>query len=167
MANQGPWFLQERAVAFASLVLTKQNDVVVRPEAGPGMAVDLLVEILEEGKSTLRFFGVQLVSSIDLPDIHNAIERILSPLGRDTVEAMLPICVFAIGVRKPEGIYRWIVEPIVDDGRPLLHRNVGENWQTLDAAGAVHLIGQVKAWYQALNGGAAQKQRGRHAKTQG
>ena len=59
MKKQEPWFIEERGVAFASLVLTKHNDV--RPYAGRDMALDLLVELLKGGKSTRRFFGVQLV----------------------------------------------------------------------------------------------------------
>lgn len=166
MTKQGPWFIEERAFAFAALVLTKQHDVIVRAHAGTDMAIDLLVEILKDGKSTLRFFGVQLVGYLDLPDIQNADERVLSHLGRDPSEAMLPICVFAIGVRKPEGIYRWIVEPAVDDGRALLHRDVEANWQTLDDAGAARLIGQVNAWYDARKEVPTRKTHGRHSKTE-
>ena len=61
MAKQDSWFLEERAFAFASLVLTKRNDVKVHPYVGRDMAIDLLVEVLKDGKSALRFFGVQLV----------------------------------------------------------------------------------------------------------
>jgi hypothetical protein len=162
MAKQDPWFIKERAVAFASLVLTKHNDVIVRPQAETDKASDLLVEILKDGKSTLRFFGVQLVGDIDLPDIQDSDGRVLSPLGRDPSEAMLPICVFVIGVRKPEGIYRWVVEPVVEDGRALLHRDMKANWQTLNEAGVARLLGQVNAWYNALNGNSTPKRRGRN-----
>src|ERR1700739_2015840 len=93
MTKQDPWFIEERAFAFASLVLTKQNDVIVRAHAGADMAIDLLVEVLKDGKSTLRFFGVQIVGYIDLPDIQDADKPVLSHLGRDPLEAMLPISV--------------------------------------------------------------------------
>jgi hypothetical protein len=166
MTKQDPWFIEERAFAFASLVLTKHNDVAVRAYAGRDIAIDLLAEILKDGKSTLRFFGAQMIGYLDLPDIRNADERVLSHLGRDPFEAALPICVFVIGVRKPEGIYRWVVEPVVDDGRALLHRDVEASWQTLDEAGAARLIGQVNAWYDALNGGSTPKTRTRHSKTE-
>ena len=165
MTKQEPWFLEMRAVAFASLVLTKHNKAKVQPYAGHDIAIDLLVEILKDGKSTLRFFGAQLVPYLDLPTIEDADERVLSHFGRDPFEASLPICVFVIGVRKLEGIYRWVVEPVVDDGRALLHRDVEASWQTLDEAGAARLIGQVNAWYDALNGGPTPKPRGRHSKT--
>ncbi len=166
MAKQDPWFFEERAIAFASLVLTKHNDAAVRPYAGRDMAIDLLIEVLKDGKSTKRFFGAQLVAYMDLPDVRDADERVLSHLGRDSFEAMLPICIFVIGVRKPEGIYRWSVGPVVEDGRALLHRDVGANWQALDDAGAAHLIGQVNAWYDALNTNTTSKSRGRHSKTE-
>src|SRR5881296_3422800 len=104
MTKQDPWFIEERAFAFASLVLTKRNDVVVRAHAGADRAIDLLVEVLKDGKSTLRFFGVQLVAYLDLPNIQEGDARVLSHLPRDPSEARLPLCVFVIGVRKPEGI---------------------------------------------------------------
>jgi hypothetical protein len=166
MTKPEPWFIEERAFAFASLVLTKRNDVIVRAHAGADMAIDLLVEVLKDGKSTLRFFGVEMVASLDLPTVQNADERVLSHLARNPSEATLPLCVFVIGVRKPEGIYRWAVEPVVEDGRALLHRDVEAHWQTLDEAGAARLIHQVNTWYDALNGGPTPKPRGRHSKAE-
>jgi hypothetical protein len=164
MTNQEPWFIGERAFAFASLVLTKGNDVAVRPYAGRDIAIDLLLEVLKDGKSTMRFFGAQMVAYLDLPTIQNADERVLSHLGRDPFEAGLPLCVFVIGVRNPEGLYRWVVEPVVDANRALLLRDVAANWQTLDEAGAARMIGQVNAWYDAFNGVSTPRSRGRHLK---
>jgi hypothetical protein len=164
MTKQDPWFIEERAVAFASLMLTKHNDAIVRAHADADMAIDLLVEVLKEGKSTLRFFGVQLVACMDLPNIESADERVLSHLPRDSSETTLPLCVFVIGVRKPEGIYRWIVEPVIDDGQALLHRDIAPNWQALDETGVAQLIGQVNAWYDALNGRSTPKTHGRISK---
>src|SRR5436309_564233 len=123
MTKTEPWFIEERAVAFASLLLTKRKDAIVRPHAGKDMAIDLLVEILKDGNSASRFFGVQLVGYLDLPELENADERVLSHFGRDPFESTLPICVFVIGVRKPAGLYRWIIEPVIEGGRAVLHRD--------------------------------------------
>jgi hypothetical protein len=172
MAKQEPWFIEERAFAFATLVLTKRNQVTVQRYAGPDMAIDLLVEILKDGKSTLRFFGAQLVGYLDLPTIQDADERVLSHFGRDRFEAGLPLCAFVIGVRKPEGLYRWVVEPVVEDGRAILQpqvftqREVEAQWQSLDDAGTSRLIAQVNAYYDALNAGSPPKPRGRKSKTE-
>lgn len=165
MTNEDPWFFRERALAFSSLVLTKVPDVKVQ-HVDRDMAIDLLVEVLKDGRSTSRYFGVQIVPYMDLPNIQDADERVLSHLGRNPFEAGLPLCVFVIGVRKPEGIYRWAVEPVVADGRALLLRDGETDWQPLDEAGAARLIGQVNAWYDALNGGSTPKPRGRHSKTE-
>jgi hypothetical protein len=159
MTKQDPWFYEERAVAFAKLVLTKQHDV--RPYAGTDMAIDLLVEIRANGNSRRRLFGVQLVAYMDLPDVKDADEdeRVLSHLGRNSFEAEFPICVFVIGVRNPEGIYRWVVEPVIEDSRALLRRDVATDWDPLDEAGAARLIGRVNAWYDALDGGSTPRVR--------
>jgi hypothetical protein len=165
MTKQEPWFIEERGEAFAKLVLTEHHEVKVQSYAGTDMAIDLLVEILKDGKSTLRFFGVQLVGYLDLPDVHDADERVLSHFGRDPSEAMLPICAFVIGVRKPDGIFRWVVEPVVENGRALLHRDGEGNWHPLDETGVGRLITQVNAWYDAFNGDPPPMARGRRSKT--
>jgi hypothetical protein len=165
MKKQVPWFIEDRAEWFASLVLTKHHDLKVQPYASRDRAINLLVEILEAGKSTMRFFGIKLVPYPDLPNNPNGNDRVLSNLEKDPVNASLPLCVFKIGVGKPEGIYRWMVEPVVEDGRAALHRAVKANWQPLNEAGTARLIGQVDAWYDALSGSSTPKPRSRHAKT--
>jgi hypothetical protein len=167
MTKQDPWFLEERVFAFASLLLTNRHDAIVRARAGSDMAVDLLVEILKNGASTLRFLGVQIVEYMDLPTIEDADEGVRSRLSEHPLEAKVPVCVFVIGVRKPEGIYRWVVEPVIDGGRAVLRRDTNGTWQPLDEAGAARLLDQVNAWYDALNGGPAPKARGRHARAEG
>jgi hypothetical protein len=165
MVNEDPWFFEERAFAFAKLVLTKQHDV--RPYVGRDIAIDLLVDVCTKSDSTQRrLFGVQIVAYMDLPDRQNADERVLSHLGRDSFEAMLPICVFVIGVRKPEGIYRWVVEPVLENGQALLHRNAKVSWQPLDEVGVARLIERVNAWYDARKEESAAKLSARHSKTE-
>jgi hypothetical protein len=161
MKKKDPWFIEERAFAFASLVLTKHNDVVVLAHADTDMAVDLLVEVRKNGKPTLRFFGVQMVACMDLPEIQSADESALSHLPKDRLEATIPLCVFVIGVRKPEGIYRWYVEPAVADGQPVLNRAGEPEWHRLDEPGVARLVAQVNAWYEASNGVAVPKHGGR------
>src|SRR5262249_19195928 len=87
----------------------------------------------------------------DLPEMKSADERALLHSEWDPHEAGLPICVFVIGVRKPEGVFRWVVEPVIEDGRAVLHRDAATSWQSLDETGAVQLIEQVNAWYDALS----------------
>jgi hypothetical protein len=165
MTQEDPWFFEERAVAFASLVLTKRRDVLVGPHAGTDPAVDLLVAIRTAGHSTRRrLFGVRMVEYMDLPNIRDVDERVAAHFSGNHCEVRFPVCVFAIGVRKPEGIYRWVVEPVVEDGRALLRRDVEANWQSRDEPGAARLIDRVNAWYDALHGGPTPKTRGRRSK---
>jgi hypothetical protein len=153
MTKEDPWFFEERAIAFASLLLTKRRDVLVRPHAGTDRGVDLLVEIPTAGNSAQRrFFGVQMVEYLDLPDVRDVDERVAPAFSGDHCEVRFPLCIFAIGVRKPEGIYRWVVEPAVEDGKALLRRDAETNWHTLDEPGAARLIDRVNAWYDALSG---------------
>jgi len=172
MTNENPWFLEMRAEAFVSLVLTKHNDVKVVPAVGLGgdMAIDLRIEILEKGKpiSPSRFFAAQLVPHLDLPDEQSFELGVSShdlAMKRDPVENSFPICVFVVGVRKTEGYYRWCVEPRAVDGRATLISLTKANWQALDEAGADRMISQVNAYYDARNGSSTSEPRGRHSKT--
>ena len=49
----------------------------------------VVVQVLKDGKATLRFFGVQIVAHMDLPNVQNGDERVLSHLGRDGLELSL------------------------------------------------------------------------------
>ena len=152
-----------RGVCF--FLLADRHDVIVKAQTSADRAFDLLVEVLRDGKSTLRFFGVQLVADLDLPELQHANEVILSQWPGGVSEAAFPLCVFAIGVRQPEGLYRWTVEPVVEDGRARLQRDGEAHWQTLDEAGTARLIDQVNVWYDAVNGDSTPKTNGRRSKT--
>lgn len=165
MKPTDPWFYQDRAIAFAGLVLTQHGNVLIKPYAGQDLAVDLLVEILKNRKSTLRFFGVQIIADMDLPTVEEAEKRVLAHLDHNASEAALPLGVFAVGIRKPEGIYRWNVEPVVEDGRPLLRPNTRADWKPLDGEAAARLIAQVNLWYDALHEAQDPVPPGRHVRT--
>jgi hypothetical protein len=146
-------------------MLTERDNVSVRSHANGDTGIELLAEILQGGKSTLRFFGVRIVALMDLPEIQNVDEQVRSHPGKEPVDASIPVCVFVVGVRKPEGVWRWLVEPVVQDGRALLRRDTEATWQTLNEAGAALLIDQVNAWYDALKGETTPQPRERHPKT--
>lgn len=172
MKKDEPWFFQERAFAFAALVLTSNDDVKVESYVGRDINIELLAEILRNGKPTKRFFGAELVGYMDLPTIENADEGVLGPhLARgDRFEDELPLCVFVVGVRRLEGLYRWVVEPVVENGRAFLEghaptcSDVKKMWQKLDDAGARRLIAQVNVYYDAVPGGASPQRRRRVSK---
>ena len=46
-------------------MLTERGDVRVKEHAGQDMGIDLLVEVLKERESTLRFFGIQIIAEMD------------------------------------------------------------------------------------------------------
>jgi hypothetical protein len=165
--GEAPWFFDERAAAFVKLALTTRDDVRVRPSAGADDAARLLFEILKDGKPTLRFFGAQFVPYMDQPPpIEKADERVLTCLRKAPAGAGLPICVFVVEVRTLESLYRWAIEPVVQEGRALLQERRTGDWHPLDEAEVASLIGQVNAYYDALNGSPPPKPRGRRPKTE-
>src|SRR5690606_10814895 len=112
MAKQELGAMRERGEAYASLALTGHICY-----SGPGLRRNRhghrSFEILKEGEASGRFFCVQLANCMDLPSIQDADKFVLTHTGKDPFDLELPICVFVIGVRKPEGIYLWVIEPVI------------------------------------------------------
>jgi hypothetical protein len=165
MSQPDPWFYRLRSVACASLALTKSGEARVQSQAGPETEIGLLVELLRKGKSTLRIFAVRIIAGMDLPSVEEAESQLPSQLRREAAGAALPLCVFLIGVRQPEGLCRWLVEPVVEDGQASLRRNPEPTWQPLDDAVVNRLLAQVNTWYDALNGPSEAEPRGRTVKS--
>lgn len=165
MPKQQPWFIAERSLAFASLLLTRGDRVAVRASPGHDQRIDLLAELLNGGKPTLRFFGAQLIGYLDLPPIESADEHVHS---HPHSMPGLPVCAFVIGVRNLDGLYRWVVEPTVADGRGVLRHQAQPDWRPLDDAGVDRIVTEVSGYYDALSAGATwERPRGRGARTGG
>ncbi|MGL4553389.1 MAG: hypothetical protein ACRC33_19655 [Gemmataceae bacterium] len=147
MTDQEPWFYTERAEAFASLALTEVRDVSVRPYAGTDMAIDLRVELLRGGKPTWQFIAVYLIPYLDQMPPDSADRCVPCSLGRDPVEAQWPVCAFLIEIRKLNGVFRWVREPAVRDGRAELIDGEKDSWHPIDTANITRLIEQAREWY--------------------
>jgi hypothetical protein len=152
MTKQDPWFYEERAFAFASLALTEVKDVAIRTRPGTDLSLDILVELLRKGQSTLRFFGVQLKPYLDLPEPDKVDHDPGLPADWDPLEAAFPVCLFVIGVREPNGIYRWLAEPVIRDGHAELQAGATNSWHRIDKTEITRLIRQVRDWYDARGG---------------
>lgn len=155
MANNEAWFIEERAGRFASFLLTKNEDVVLRDftvrfRSDRAAVIDFLAEVRQGRKPTMRFFGVQLLGWLSLPSTPSPDQELMERLPGERFDVTLPLCLFLIDVRKPEGSYRWVVEPVIQDGRPVLIRSKESEWQALDEPGVERLIRQVNEWYDAL-----------------
>jgi hypothetical protein len=159
MTEQEPWFVQERAVAFASLILTEQDNVSVRHQDG-SEAMDLLAEVRLYGKSTLRFFGVKLLAAVNLAD---AKAMALPPKAMEGVT--LPVCIFVIGAAEPEGVWAWALEPVVEEAGAALRLCVLGDWQPLGRDTAAQVVKRVNAYYDALAGKQPARTRGRASAT--
>ena len=150
MNEKQPWFVEERATALASLLLTNRKDVVVQPARREDAGFDLLAEVLKNGVSAGRFFGVQVAGRLELPSVE-AINRDFRSDGRNGhAEFAIPLCAFLFDVRNNQGVYRWLMEPVLEDGIPKLDRVGDTRWARLDERTVNTIVDQVAGWYEAL-----------------
>ena len=149
MPVKDPWFVGERAYAFSALLLTSHGELVVQQQRGTDDGIDLLVEVLKNGKRAMRVFGVQLKGCLSLPSLDETGDSFGSGnLGQ--AEYDLPVCAFLIDVKKNEGYFCWVVEPIVEDEEPSLERCREPRWKPLNAQALKIIVGRVAEWYDAL-----------------
>ena len=89
------------------------------------------------------------MASLDVPEVAQAERYVLShpKLAKGT---SVPFCVFAIGVRGPEGRYRWVAEPVIEEGRAYLDTHPRPQWVDLNEEAAAALVRRVSEWYDAL-----------------
>jgi hypothetical protein len=150
MSEKQPWYVEERALALASLCLTDRKDVVVQPTVHGEAGIDLLAEVLKDGAKTGRFFGVQVAGQIDLPALEAINHDLQLGPRKPHSEFTIPLCAFLFDVRSNQGYYRWSVEPILGSGNPKLHLHANKAWARLDERAINAIVDQVAAWYDAL-----------------
>jgi hypothetical protein len=148
MNNKQPWFVTERALALASLCLTSRQDVVVQvPHKKRN--IDLLAEVIHDGGSNGRYFGVQVGGRVDLTspsDIDSS-----RPKKNTHASYSIPLCAFVFDVRSNDGYFRWILEPLVTEDEPKLGEHANADWRPLNDDAIRRITSKVNAYYDALS----------------
>lgn len=148
--DKQPWFVGERAMALASLLLTSRQDVAVRQLTGDDTGIDILAEVSKDAGKPGRCFGVQVVGRLELPDVPSA-DLGPRPMRRKQLLGFtMPLCAFLFDVRSNRGFFRWIIEPVLDEGEPRLARQPSNEWTRLDERVIGDIVDRVVDWYDAL-----------------
>ena len=148
MNDKQPWFVTERALALASLCLTSRKDVIVQlPQKN--RHIDILAEVLHDGASRGRYFGVQVDGRVDLVRPSDIDMR--RPRKKTHSKYSIPLCDFLFDVRSNDGFFRWIVEPLVADDQPKLSEKSESEWRPLSDDAIRRITTMVNVYYDALS----------------
>lgn len=110
--EKAPWFITERSVAIAGLLLTSRNDVTVRFKQEHDGGIDLLVELDTEGDHAMRMMAVQVkgTTSSEPSDWKELVKGFFRS-GPNRI--LMPTSGFVVNVRDNMAVYAWVAEPII------------------------------------------------------
>lgn len=141
-----PWYVESQAEAFAILELTNRADVnVTRTPRLPGL--DLLLS-LTGSNGQVRHFGVVIIPRVTaaepaLIDLER-IERDVEFFG----EIAFPVLMTSFAADEPAGEFRWIAEPQIQTGRPMLVLNPSREFRPLTQDVLARVFRQIEEWYE-------------------
>ena len=154
MGSPQPWYVEMRAEAQAILHLTNREGVqVARLPKGTG--VDLPLTLAEDGELSGRHLGVIVkprTSEADVPRLTpRAVRRERAQLAATT----FPVCMVSFSPSGELGYFRWILEPSLENGEPVLGYAQRTNFEPITPGLLEHVVSQVNTWYDARLGEAA------------
>lgn len=144
-----PWFVEERSLALAGLLLSSRNDVHIRVEHMQDSGLDFLVQIDADDPLSTQLFGVQVKGTMTskqsdwLPNVKQLFRGSGSPI-------YMPVCVFVVNIRDNTAFYAWIAEPQVEAKGATLRLHEAGDFQPLDPAAVSDIVDRVKTWYAVL-----------------
>jgi hypothetical protein len=141
-----PWYLESQAEAYAILELTNRADVrVTRTPRLPGL--DLLLS-LTGSSGQVRHFGVVIVPRVIAAEpasiAPERIERDQEFFG----EIAFPVLMLSFAADEPAGEFRWIAEPQIQSGRPMLMLNPSREFRPLTRDVLPRVFRQIEQWYE-------------------
>lgn len=144
-------FLEERARALATIVLTRRDDLVVR-ETKSETGLDLHVSVVREDKPMRLTFGVLLRSVISSVTAQEA-DKLLGPtMGQfqGMRKFTYPVCLLFFSMREDRAFFSWLAEPVVAGGVPKLVHRVRADCAELTDETLNNAVERIVEWYDAV-----------------
>jgi hypothetical protein len=152
MSKPVPWYLTQRAEALALVYLTRRDDLIVRQQTHDDTGIDYIIEIVNDGRSTGRIFGLQLKARTTALQGSALNKTIGITYEQWMVELPFPLCLFVFIMETNEGYYKWLSEPFVTgDQKPKLCLNAEGSLEKLSDDQLEHIVSCVNKWYDALS----------------
>ena len=154
MGSPQPWYVEMRAEAQAILHLTSRDGVqVARLPKGTG--VDLLLTLAADGELSGRHLGVVVKPRTSEAEIPRLTPKSVRRERTQFAATTFPVCMVSFSPAGELGYFRWILEPSLEDGEPVLGYAQRTNFEPITPALLEHVVSQVNAWYDARLGEAA------------
>jgi hypothetical protein len=151
MRASEPWFVSQRAVNLAIVVLTRFNHVHVFKEDGVHRKLDLRVGV-DFNKPGVREFGVLLKGSTEVEqtlDRYRKGTKFLREERRKLKDCIFPVALMVFDVTTDEGFFGWLLAPVLtSEGARLTEPEP----IALDRATNRRIekaLGEVRSWYDA------------------
>lgn len=139
----------ERAYNLAVVYLTRNPNLIVTRNDGI-KGTDLHVGILQNGRFAGRVFGVEVKASVnEAPFTSRGYHKLPSHMVsiQDFRDTPFPVCLFFFTMMDDKAYFKWIVEPIVEDGKATLRLHEENMLEALDNAQLDELVSRVEEWY--------------------
>ena len=140
----------QRANSLAYLLLCTRDDLVIHVGRREGnVPLDLAVSLSETGTFSSRRFDIEVRAALDDEVFADPDGRPGEPtVERRWLDLPSPAILFLIHAVMDEMKYRWLLRPVVENGRTDLSAR-GNDWRELNPAALDHIVGEVAAWYDA------------------
>lgn len=167
MTAEATWAIAMRAESLAKLFLTRSSrdiEILTASTLAEMSGFDLLVRILSATTSETPKFGVEAKGTRQALSGRQALPQ-FRKITDKVHNTDLPVCLFLFNVETEKGIYRWLREPIIEDGNnsrlrtnipsyPGMKGRHGEGgdqapFEVLDDAGVNYIFDRVVSWYKA------------------
>ena len=148
MGSPQPWYVEMRAEAQAILHLTSRDGVqVARLPKGTG--VDLLLTLAADGELSGRHLGVVVKPRTSEAEVPRLTARSVRRERAQFAATTFPVCMVSFSPSGEVGYFRWILEPSIESGEPVLGYAQRTNFEPLTPSFLEQVVSQVNAWYDA------------------
>lgn len=153
--------VEQRAVALATVLLTRHPDVTVVKTSVPDTGYDLDVHIATHGALSGRVFGVELKARLSLPRLGRLVDDCTLRLSNDlrlgltqTQKSMrdlpYPLLLLAFAMDSDRAFHAWLRKPVLPvTGRRQLSSPKIDNATEWRESTHVEIVALVNDWYDA------------------
>ena len=151
MGSPQPWYVGVRAEAHAVLRLTSRGGLEVARLPGK-TGVDLLLTLATDGALSGRHLGVVVKPRAAEADVPRLTPRSVRRERAQFASTTFPVCMVSFSPAGELGYFRWIIEPSVENGEPVLGYAQRTHFEPITDALLDGVFALVDAWYDLRSG---------------
>jgi len=148
MESPQPWYVGMRAEAHAVLRLTSRGGLEVARLPGKA-GVDLLLTLATNGEPSGRHLGVVIKPRASEAEVPRLTPRGVRRERAQFASTTFPVCMVSFSPAGELGYFRWIIEPSVENGKPVLGYAQRTHFEPITDALLDGVFAQVDSWYNA------------------